>query len=137
MPAHEFLQFTNYHYIQSEADINHRLWISQEPNDRMLGRQTDEFEWNALLYHAILWRTIDGASGETAIFSQHTEQFSHAVPYPYDKLRAGADTQNSGALPNILITIRYTIETINLKQLTAISIRRGTVRHARAQGPEP
>jgi len=121
----------------SATDIRHRLWLSKEPSERFLGVEINAFEDSDIFYFLSFFRTIDGASGVSE--GPNVDQIIYPKPfvYPYERLRAAAQTTSTGSLPNFHISIMYTIESVNAKQLTAITVRRGTVRHAREQGPEP
>jgi len=121
----------------SANDIRIELWASLEPSDRILFIDTHTKHQQDIFYSARLWRSIDGASGVSSHTQNWITYYNHPVPYPYEKLRIGVRTTSAATGLAVDVRIHYTIEPISAKQLTAITLRRGTVRHARPQGPEP
>jgi len=121
---------------QSATDIRWRLWFSLEPKDVFRLVDVDDSYMNDVFHNVIVFRTIDSASGVSEGPNEDTVIFPLPFAYPYDKLRVMSDATSAGAGAQWVITIYYTIEVITRAQLTAITVRRGTTRHAREGGPE-
>ena len=116
----------------SPNGIRWQLLLSLEPKDRFLLNNVHTAVMNDVFYKKLFFRI------SASVEANHSESFvDFPFAYPYETLRMGLQQSSvaTGSTWNILIY--YTIEAIDTKQLTAITIRRGTVRHARPQGPEP
>ena len=107
--------------------------LSLEPDDRFLRENVHQQVMNDVFYKRVVWNL----SGTSLPDQNHRSNYAYPFPFPYETMRMGLRQSSiaTGSTWNILIY--YTIEPITAEQLTAITIRRGTIAHARAQGPEP
>ncbi len=118
-------------------NIRWRLYMSREPNDRFLNRDTDQHFTSETFYSLSVFRVVNGNSGFDPGKSFDTVWFPHPIPYPYEKLRIGSDSTSGATGRDFTITIYYTVEGVTAKEITALAVKRGTSAHAREQGPEP
>lgn len=130
-------QICNIHKVTTihDASANGIRWVlllSLEPNDRFLRDNVHTQVMNDVFYKRVQWNLT-----QMHARMMHTEDYPYPIAFPYEKMRMGLRQSSvaTGSTWNILIF--YTIESISAQQLTAITLRRGTVRHAREQGPEP
>ncbi len=117
----------------SATGVRWRLWLSLEPKDRFLNTNVHTQTMNDVFYYKVHWNIANVTSSDM----NHTIMYPDPIAYPYDKMRMAVTQSGTGAGATWNVIIYYTIEPIEPKQLTAITIRRGTVKHAREQGPEP
>ncbi len=117
-------------------DIQWRLILSLEPKDQFTKRDVFRHLDTDWFYYL---RVINDLNTEGMADRTRVDQIIFPLPfaYPYKNLRAFTNTTNGSAGYDWWIQIFYTIEALDKRQLTAITVRRGTVRHAREQGPEP
>ncbi len=131
-------EICNIHMITTVFDasatgLRWTIMASLEPSDLFTKHTVHSAYENDVFYFRVVWTL--GSTGRGP--DEHTIYYPHPIAFPYEKMR-WADQQSSiGAGVNWDILIYYTIEPIDTSQLTAITIRRGTVRHARPGGPEP
>lgn len=121
----------------SSFGFRRTLLLSREPSDTFPRHNVDHQYQNDLIFKSVWWTVNSSSSGAWSYIARDYVKFSYPIPYPYERMRGGVQISNIAAGITVDISIYYTIEGIDAKQLTAITIRRGTVRHARAQGPEP
>lgn len=131
-------QICNIHAVETVHDasstgIRWALLLSMEPNDRFLKENIHTQSMNDVFYKRIVWNL----AGTSLPPMNHRANYPYPIAYPYERMRLGVRQSSiaTGSTWNILIF--YTIEAISAQQLTAITVRRGTVKHAREQGPEP
>jgi len=131
-------QICNIHAVEtihdaSSTGIRWVLLLSMEPNDLFIKDNVHTQSSNDTFYKRVVWNLANTDLPEM----NHTSYYAYPIAYPYEKLRMGLrqSSISTGSTWNIIIY--YTIEPISAQQLTAITVRRGTVKHARAQGPEP
>jgi len=136
MPLCTPKQICNIHKVTTVHDnssngIRWTILLSLEPKDRFLKNSIDRTYQNDVFYKRVQWNLAMMESTQ-----MHTADYPYPFAYPYDKLRVGLQQSSvaTGSTWNVLIF--YTIEPITPTQLTAITVRRGTVRHAREGGPE-
>ena len=137
MPKCSNRQICNIHAVETVHDasstgIRWVLLLSLDPSDQFQRDNAHHQESNDTFYKRVHWQI----SGAFAPPNNHRSNYPYPFPYPYEKMRMGLRQSSlaTGSTWNILIY--YTIESITPAQLTAITIRRGTVKHAREQGPE-
>jgi len=118
-------------------NIRWRLLMSQEPNDRFNTIDIDQAYMKDVFYYLSIFRVVNGNSGFDPGKSFDTVWFPYAIPYPFDRLRVGSDSTSAATGRDWIIQVYYTVEQIPKGQITALAIRRGTIRHAREGGPEP
>jgi len=119
---------------QTAFEIRWRLFLSLEPSDRFEDVDVDGAYLNDIFYRLnVLMDAL--TSGVADAPRESTVMFPIPFAYPYEKLRAGNDA-STGVAADWHIQILYTIDEITSRQLTAITVRRGTTRHARPGGPE-
>ncbi len=131
-------QICNIHAVETVHDssstgIRWVLLLSKEPSDRFLKENVHTQSMNDVFYKRVVWNLANTHLPP----NNHRADYPYPIAYPYDRMRMGVRQSSiaTGSTWNILIF--YTIEAISAQQLTAITVRRGTVKHAREQGPEP
>lgn len=120
-------------FDNSSNNIRWVLLLSKEPSDRFTRHAIHTAYMNDVFYYRAVWTLSGGRFQE----GKEDTWYPYPIAYPYDRMRAGTRTSSIATGTTWNIIIHYTIEAISKEQLTAITIRRGTVAHARAQGPEP
>ena len=138
MPKCSPKQICNIHQIQtihdgSSSGIRWSIMASLDPNTRFVENALNDTYKNDVFYYKIIW-TISNSGTHGSDAPTH---YPYPIAYPYEKMRWATITSSVATGTKWDILIFYTIEPIDAKQLTAITLRRGTVRHAREQGPEP
>jgi len=130
-------QICNLHMVEtvhdnSNTNIRWVLLLSLEPKDRFLRDNVHTAYSNDTFYKRVFWSQTSGIPQR-----DHTARYPYPIAYPYETMRLGLRQSSVGTGSTWNILIFYTIERIDKDQLTAITVRRGTVKHARGQGPEP
>jgi len=131
-------QICNIHAIEThlDASANGIRWVikaSLDPNDRFPREFVHLAYSNDVFYQRIVFP--QGNTTDRDWSKQRIYPFP--IAYPYEKMRWMTRTSSVAAGTTWDVLIFYTIEPIDQKQLTAITLRRGVVKHAREQGPEP
>ncbi len=131
-------EICNIHRIETPLDrsANNIRWVimaSLEPRDRFERDGVHTQYQNDVFYKKVYFSLATGTFNDANLWSD----YPFPIAFPYEKMRWATRTSSVATGTTWDIIIFYTIEPIDPKQLTAITIRRGTVKHARAQGPEP
>lgn len=136
MPRCTPREICNIHMVTTvfDASANGIRWVlllSQEPDDRFIKDNRHTATMNDVFYKRVQWNLAMMES--TAM---HTAKYPYPIAYPYMTLRLGLRQSSLATGSTWNVVIFYTVEPIDSSQLTAITIRRGTTRHAREGGPE-
>ncbi len=128
-------QICNIHKVSTVFDgsalnVRWTIFLSLEPRDRFIRNNVHTQVMNDVFYQRIVFTQTGSFESPTV----QTENYPYPFAYPYEKLRCGVVSSSiaTGITWNVLVF--YTIEPIEAKQLTAITIRRGTVAAIRTPG---
>lgn len=127
----------NIHSIHTvfDASSNNIRWVisaSMEPSDTWQKEFVHRAYHNDEFYRRLVW-TLSGGRFQDGL---RETNYPYPIAYPYDKMRWMTRTSSIATGTTWDVFIFYTIEPIDSTRLTAITVRRGTTRHAREGGPE-
>jgi len=120
-------------FDSSSNNIRWVIMLSKEPSDRFTRDTVHNSYMNDVFYYRNVW-TLSGGRFQSGL---KNTWYPYPIAFPYDRMRYATRTSSVATGTTWNIILHYTIESITKAQLTALTVRRGTVAHARGQGPEP